>query len=67
MRGMETRGRTTYRIEDVLTLSDVDGLFEPKRDLRHETEKERRGRDGPCRGSDDGAGADDVRFSVALL
>ena len=60
-------GRNTYRIKDVRALFDVDGYFEPKGDLRHEMEKERRGRDGPCRGSDDGAGAYDVRFSVALV
>ena len=60
-------GRTTYRIEDVRALSDIDGLFEPKGELRHEMEKERRGWDGPCRGSDDGAGAYDVRFRVALF
>ena len=60
-------GETSYRIENIRAFSNIDGVFEPMGDLRHETEKDRRGWDGPFHGSDDGAGVDDVRISVALF
>ena len=60
-------GRTSYRVEDVGALPDVNGLVERERELRQEIKEKRRGGDGPCCWADDRSGAYDVRLCVTLF
>jgi hypothetical protein len=67
MSGFRPEWRTAHRVEDVGAFPDVNGLFEPERELRHEIEEYRRGWDGPCPCTDDRSGANDVRLCVTLF